>query len=453
MASIAAAVRRIKDDPAAFLSKRSIDSVARAAGHRWRERVLGPADTVLAWITQIAHGNTAIAHVVRLFHAAFTESAYCQARGRLPVEVARSLLVHSGRWAMGQREGTWRGHRTFLADGTGPSMPDTAPLRDRFGYPANVRDGCGFPVAHVLMLFDSAAGVLLDLLAGPWQEKDMPGILGLHRHLRRGDILIGDRAFCAFAHVTALLGHGLHGVFRLHASRVHPRRRRPRRGAGARQSRARSAGADGRGAASLPTTVEVIADVPQQWVKPSNRPLWMTPEEFAALPATLRVRVVSYRVRGRGVRARTVAVATTLMDPRAYPPAEIAELYRSRWEVETNLRYLKSTLGMDRLTCGSAEGVLKELLMFGVLYNLVRAVMVSAGARQGVAPGRVSFTDALRWLLIAHPGEELPNLHVNPDRRGRLEPRVRKRRPKNFPRMIRPRSKYKRWLAKNVAAN
>jgi hypothetical protein len=446
MASIAAALRRIKDQPPAFMSKRSIDAAARAAGHRWRERVLGPAATVTAWVLQIAHGNTAIGHVVRLFHGRFSQSAYCQARDRLPVELARTLLMQSARWAVDHRPGVWKGHRTFLADGTGPSMPDTAPLRERFGYPAGVRQGCGFPVAHVLTLFDAAAGVLVDMVVGPWQQKDMPGILSLHSHLRPGDVLIGDRAFCAFGHVTALLERGLHGVFRLHASRPVPVGTRARRRTCAR-------GWAHRWAPALASTIEVIADAPQRWAKPSNRPLWMTPQQWAAQPATLTVRVVTYRVSGRGVRTRTVAAATTLMDAAAYPPAEIAALYHSRWEVETNLRHLKSTLGMDRLTCGSADGVVKELLMFAVVYNLVRAVMTGAGVRQGAEPGRVSFADALRWLLTARRGEQLPDLRVNPRRRGRLEPRVCKRRPKNFPYMIRPRDEYRRWLAENATVN
>ncbi len=78
--------------------------------------------------------------------------------------------------------------------------------------------------------------------------------------------------------------------------------------------------------------------------------------------------------------------------------------------------------------------------MFVVAYNLVRRVMVEAGRRQGMEPNRISFIDALRWLRHAAPGSALPRLKVNPERPGRVEPRVRKRRPKQYRLMNRPRA-------------
>jgi len=108
--------------------------------------------------------------------------------------------------------------------------------------------------------------------------------------------------------------------------------------------------------------------------------------------------------------------------------------------VETNLKHLKQTLGLDVLRCETRKGVLKELLMFVVIYNLVRRVMTEAARRQRVVPQRISFVDALRWLREADRGEELPPLRVNPERPGRVEPRVKKRRPKQFDLMNKPRA-------------
>jgi len=97
--------------------------------------------------------------------------------------------------------------------------------------------------------------------------------------------------------------------------------------------------------------------------------------------------------------------------------------------------------------------VLKELMVYGIVYNLVRVVMGEAARRQRVAVDRISFVDALRWLLEARPGEALPQLVVNPSRPGRFEPRVRKRRPKPFPLMKKPRRELRKGLAeKDIAA-
>ena len=82
-----------------------------------------------------------------------------------------------------------------------------------------------------------------------------------------------------------------------------------------------------------------------------------------------------------------------------YPKREIAKLYGLRWEIETHFRHLKSTMGMEHLKCQSVDGVLKELMMYVLVYNLVRAAMMLAAQRQNVADAnRMSFVDALRRL-------------------------------------------------------
>jgi len=68
------------------------------------------------------------------------------------------------------------------------------------------------------------------------------------------------------------------------------------------------------------------------------------------------------------------------------------------------------------------------------------------GRRQKVDARRISFVDALRWLKHAPPGSDLPALVVNPFRPHRAEPRVRKRRPKEFPVMKKPRYHLRREL-------
>lgn len=85
---------------------------------------------------------------------------------------------------------------------------------------------------------------------------------------------------------------------------------------------------------------------------------------------------------------------------------------------------------MDVLKCKTVDGVLKELHVFALIYNLVRQVMVEAALRQKVPLTRISFIDALRWLKSAQTGDELSKLVVNPDCPHRYEPRVLKRRPK-----------------------
>jgi hypothetical protein len=121
-------------------------------------------------------------------------------------------------------------------------------------------------------------------------------------------------------------------------------------------------------------------------------------------------------------------------------PAIGSSLWRQYgWQIETHFRHLKQTLRMDVLRCQTVEGVRKELAMYALVYNLVRLVMCEAARHQGVPVGRISFVDAVRWLAAAVAADAPLHLRVNPHRPGRGEPRVVKRRPKGYSRMIRPR--------------
>src|SRR5262249_17798364 len=117
---------------------------------------------------------------------------------------------------------------------------------------------------------------------------------------------------------------------------------------------------------------------------------------------------------------------------QALPQGGAGAAVREALGVEVNLRHLKQTLHMDVVRCQTWRGVWKELLVFVIVYNLVRRVMLEASRRQGVEPERISFVDALRWLREARRGEAVPRLRVNPQRPNRVEPRVRKRRPKEY---------------------
>jgi hypothetical protein len=120
--------------------------------------------------------------------------------------------------------------------------------------------------------------------------------------------------------------------------------------------------------------------------------------------------------------------------------------------VEVDLRDLKITLGMDVLKGRKVDTVMKETLVFVLVYNLVRLVTVKAARRQRVNPHRISFIDALRWLQPAKPDAPLPDLVVHPIRPGRIEPRCIKRRPKEYDRMNRPRHELRKRLKKRRVA-
>jgi Transposase DDE domain len=442
--SILAAVQQIKSDVARFLSPRLIRQVCQAVGHVWRQRILDPVTTVHLFVLQILHGNTACPHVPRLGAVACTGEAYCQARQRLPLRVLRYLLRALSHFLGGSTmldDGRWHGHRTFLVDGSSASMPDTPALQKAFGQPGAQKPGCGFPVMHLLALFHATTGFLLNVLTAPLRTHDMSRVGDVHPDLQAGDVLVGDRGFCSFAHLALLAARGIFGVFRVHQKQIVSFR--PHRRAASKRSRKRKQ----RGLPSSRWLKRLGRhDQLVQYLKPKKGPTWLTHEAFAALPKMLTVRELRFRIAERGRRTRVITLATTLLDSERYPKADLAELYAQRWQIETNFRHLKQTLRMDVLHCKTVEGVHKELTMYALVYNLVRLVMLEAAQRQRVPVERISFVDAVRWLADAAHGTTELHLRLVPDRPGRFEPRAVKRRPKEYPRLNKPRHVLRKQL-------
>jgi len=448
MVSITHALRQVKDDLAKVLSREVIESVCTDLGHCWRFRQLDPVTTIYLFLMQILHGNVSCAHLPHLSNERFTASAYCQARMRLPLDVIKALTQRVGSLMKGLAGETlkWRGHRIFHVDGTGFSMPDTLALQKRFGQPGGQIEGCGFPVAHLAVLCHAASGMIADVVASPLRTHDMASAGKLHPKMSPGDVLVADRGLCSYAHLALILLGKLHAVFRVHQRQIVDFR--------AGRLACRQAPKGRRKGRPTSFFVRKLGRYDQlvQWTKPKTLPAWTSAEQFASLPETILLRELRYDVQRRGFRTRTVTLVTTLIDADAYPLKELADLYHQRWQIEVNFRHLKQTMGMDVLRCKTVDGVLKELWMFVLAYNLVRMVIIKAAHRQKVPINRISFIDAMRWLCYARPGQPVRELVTNPYRPYRIEPRVIKRRPKQYRVMQQLRQDYRKTQKKQKVA-
>ncbi len=448
MVNIPNALQKVKDDHKQIIPTTTVLAVAAAVGHTFRQRTLGPVQTFRLFFIQVLNGNVACSALRHLAGMTCTVGAYCQARSRLPLALLRGLLEGT---CQAMRDATqagslWFGHRLFHLDGSSFSMPDTEDLQEAFGQPPGQKKGCGFPTAHLLAMMDAATGLIMDIIASPLRTHEMSKVAQMHPKLRPGDVMIADRGFCSFAHLALVLREALHAVLRIHQRIIvdfTP----------GRPHATQKASKTTKSPKGLPRSqwLRCISTHDQivKWFKPKRRPTWMSAEDYALLPETIIVRELEYRIETRGYRTRHVTLVTTLLDDKRYTAEDLAEFYRCRWQIETNLRHLKQTMGMDVLRCQKADGVRKEMLMFALVYNLVCCVIYKAARRQGVCPDRISFIDALRWLQTSSPGDELIDLIVNPYRPGRYEPRVVKRRPKQYSRMTEPRHVLRKRLRNN----
>jgi hypothetical protein len=411
-----------------------------------------PAVTLWAFLSQaLSSSKSCVAAVARvlvlrvsldLAPCSANTGAYCKARTKLSETLLRQLTGVIGCAVEDQAPDCWRCHqrRVLLADGFEVTGPDTPANQRVYPQPRSQKPGLGFPMIRVVVLLAFATAVLIDAALGPHQGKET-GETALFRQLlgslRAGDLLVADRFYCSYWMIALLKNHGADAAFRLHQRRHYDFRRGRRLGSG---------------------------DHVVVWTKP-QRPAWLSADEYAALPDTLEVREVVFKVATPGYRSREIVVATTLTDAAAYPKKDIADLYHHRWHAELDIRAIKQTLRMEYLTCKTPAMLRRELWVHLLAYNLVRRALAAAAAAQGLCPRQLSFAGGLqtlemfRLVLLFCAEEQRAKIyaivlvalatHRVGDRPGRCEPRKVKRRPKPYGLLTKPREEARAELLRN----
>jgi hypothetical protein len=430
------------------------DALATVGG--WLDRIFSPLVTLWVFLGQVLSADHSCrAAVARLIAhrvargqdpCSARTGAYCQARKRLPEAFFSETALRTGRALDdGVDKGwLWKRRRVYVYDGSSVTMPDTPANQAAYPQPVAQKPGLGFPLARIAAVFSLACGAVVGLGTCRYAGKGQSD-LGLLRKLldvfRPGDVMLADRLMCAWTEMVMLHQRGVDSVCRFSAHRTVDFRRGRRLGEG---------------------------DHVVVWPKP-QKPRTIDREAYAALPESLTVRECRVRVGQPGFRTRVLVVATTLLDATAFTKHDLAQLYRARWHAELDLRSLKQVLQMDVLRCKTPELVRKEIWTHILAYNLIRTVMAQAAAKRGIEPRSVSFKGALQTLeafqpVIALRGErdsafrrelyerllDAVASHRVGDRPDRYEPRRRKRRPKPYDRLMKPRHEAKQALRKGV---
>jgi DDE family transposase len=433
-----------------LLTAERLERAFREEKAQWSERIFTPMVTVWAFLSQVlmADGSCrkAVARAAAWLVAQgrpvcrVTSDAYCKARQRLPETLLARLARETGGHLSQLAEPEWRfkGRRVILGDGSTHSMPDTPANQAAYPQSASQKAGVGFPIVRSMFLFCLATGAALNAAFAPLKGKKT-GENSLLRTIldtfKIGDIALFDRYFSGYFDAALLKQRGVDMVTRGHQLRNRDFRKGQRLGA---------------------------MDHVVTWQKPP-RPEWMDVVTYMSLSKTMKVREVAVIVTQRGFRTEGLIVQTTLTDADLASAADLAQLYRCRWHVELDLRSLKITLGMDVLTCKTPEMVRKEIWARLLAYNLIRGLMAQSAHDFGAYPRDLSFKAAQSLVeeiaarLHCARGDTLIELRaalfvginenrVN-NRPDRVEPRQRKRRPKDYPHLSTSRQEAKARLA------
>jgi hypothetical protein len=414
-----------------------------ALGVTFRERLYTPVTTLWMFLSQVLSPDHSCRDAVgRLLAWRVSQGktpcstdtfSYCQARKRLPVEALQKLVRDTGRELTEQAATTWlwKGRQVKIADGSTVTMPDTPSNQAAYPQSRGQKKGLGFPIARVVTIVSLACGAVLELALGPMRGKktgENTLFRAIAHDLQWGDVLLGDRLFCAYQDIATLRGRGVDVVLRQHASRRTDFRR-------------------GRWLATLDHVVT--------WKRPPFNHHRFDRATWEALPREMAVRELRFHVTQQGFRPREITLVTTLLDPVAYPREDLSELYRERWHCELDLRSLKTSLQMKHLRCKSPAMVEKEIWTHCLAYNLMRQTMAEAARARHVLPRHLSFKGAvqivnsfatylplLRRLRPVLWGELLTAIatHTVGDRPDRVEPRKLKYRHAKYTYMTRPRN-------------
>lgn len=438
------------------LPESTINQVIQAEGYQCRQCFFDPILTIWAFLSQTLDSDRscrkAISRVMA-YQADLSEKpfnaealsiahsdtgAYCKARQRLPETVLKRLYQTVSQQLEKGVDTTrlWLGRRVFLADGTTVLLPDTPENQAAYPQHPNQKEGCGFPLIKLVVLFSLMTGAVINAVCDVWSVYE-PALLKLMCDcLKPLDVLVCDRLYCSYADIF-FWGYQqqVDVVFRLHQARKVDFLKGKRLGKHDRIFR---------------------------WNKPKQRPKGLAQYVYDQLPPSLEIRVICFTVDHKGYRSKTIMVATTLLDPEAYSKNEIADLYQRRWQAEINLRHLKTSMNMDMLRTKSPEMARKEIAIYFLAYNLIRSLMEQAAKTFSQDPLRLSFKGTLQHLntflpLLATTTQRkrkylyetllcLVASQLLPDRPHRFEPRVVKRRPKFSRWMQEPRAVLKQKL-------
>ncbi len=401
---------------------------------RHRERRFPPTETLSMFLAQAlsadrscqrAVDEAAIKRLVAGLPASSTHTgAYCRARIRLPIEMVRTLAAHVGQWVWGHAPDAWhwRGHRVRLVDGTTLTLPDTPANQAAYPQPRTQKPGLGFPLCRMVGLTCLGSGALLNAAIGPYRGEgaDEQSLLRcILDTLERGDLLLGDAFYATYFLLCTLRERGVDAVFEQHGSRQRT--------------------TDFRRGQRLGQRDHLIV-LP----KPAIKPHWMSQAHYELAPESISV---------RELRTGGKTLVTTLLCPKHTDKAALRSLYCSRWHVELDLRNIKTTLGMEPLSCQRPAMAIKEIWVYLLAYNLIRLMMAQAALLAHRLPRQLSFKHTVQiWIAwIQHANridypDKLYGLFVLiaqqrvGERPDRIEPRALKRRHKPYPLLTKPRA-------------
>jgi hypothetical protein len=419
-----------------FITDAEIQAFYHQSGYSWRQRLLPPPTMVRSMVYRSIHRSRSIKTLLTDIAAANiqiqtpTDAAWCRARSKLPADLWTQLIQHSEQrlTRLVGHKYLYRGLPVFVIDGSTISMPDEPQLVKTFGY-ADTKHGLSrFPVARITFLTRLGVQAVCSYEIGHYRTSEDAQFYRMWSKIPNQSICLFDKKFCSFYNLAKLQQRNIYVVTPLHQKRKPYELIKAGKHIGKNQW-------------------IVFLQLAQQLRKRYND---------KSLPLYLPVRLIRVKFRHNSKFCQMWLV-TTLLDPKEYPGSSIVNLYRQRWEIETRIGSLKTTLQMKVLQSKKTKNVYYEVAATVLAHNLVWTVIHQASQQTRIPAERISFIGAVRTILAFSIPLQTEDIcerqkvytamlcHIasqtNPYRPNRIEPRLVKRQMRSYGFLKIPRDK------------
>lgn len=302
-------------------------------------------------------------------------SSYVQGRNRLPLSVLVGALHHLYQVILGWlREDArhWKGHAVRLLDGTTMRLRPFGDLAETYGQAENQHGAAYWVIVRVLAVFCLNSEALVAAAEGSMSISESAMVRQVMAEEReKNSIYIGDQGLGVYRTVQT-------AEFSQHKVVLRIQKRTAKMLWKSIKSKAPLASGTEHNVTWKPQAhIKVDPDFPREQIKG---------------------RLIYVRIEQNGFRPMDVYLFTTLLDDFEYPLYDICDLYSRRWQVEIDLRQVKTTLQMEQFEVKSAEMFRKELIAGLLTYNLIRAFMLQAAIKAGIEVIRLSFSKCVRRI-------------------------------------------------------
>jgi hypothetical protein len=388
-----------------------------------------PLDHILQALTfHVAEGAGTLAeHFFELFQEPLADSSWSDRRRRLPWEVFADLMRRALRPIATRRrqpDAFWRGWRLLALDGTQYSVMNTPQVKATTTKAATRRGRAAFAKLSVAVLLELGVHNPLAAAIARHGESELALARGLFAQLPKGVLLLADRLYGVpgvMVDVWAACRRvGSHFLFRV-----------PRN-----------------------ITARVVTKLPdgsrcvRLHVREKGRP-WRVHHD-------IEMREIRVQIGRPGFRRHELRLCTSLLDHRAAPALELANVYATRWEHELYFRNAKGVLRqtdvlqshtvetgaqeiaaiilvtalLARERARAANGLVPVLrIKFGVVLAIVRSMWFSLG------PIEDPLSEQQKEQIVAR-GQALMRRSLTGPRRSRTNPRAVRQPVTKWPRLL-----------------